>query len=89
MKITSVTALNAYKLKVTFEDGISGVIDLSDFVTTGIFAPLSDTNLFNKVYTNGYSIAWSNELEIDAIAIYAEIVNKGPEEILNVNYATN
>jgi hypothetical protein len=28
------------------------------------------------VYTTGYSIAWSDELKIDVMTIYAEIVNK-------------
>jgi hypothetical protein len=39
----------------------------------------------------GYSIAWSDELEIDAIAIYAEILDKKAQDILaaNLNYATN
>jgi hypothetical protein len=34
---------------------------------------LKDKKQFAKVYTNGYSVAWSNELEIDATTIYLEI----------------
>ncbi|MES2427382.1 MAG: DUF2442 domain-containing protein [Bacteroidota bacterium] len=91
MKAVSVNALPEYKIQVTFDDGVSGVIDLKDFIGKGIFSELLKTELFNKVYTTGYSIAWSEELEIDMIAIYAEIVNKKPEDILSasLNYATN
>jgi hypothetical protein len=91
MKINSVTALTGFRLQVMFDDGVSGIIDLSDFIETGIFSSLKDIELFNKVYTNGYSIAWSDELEIDALNAYAEILNKDPKEKLNVNtnYASN
>ena len=91
MKAINVTALPGYKLKVTFDDGISGTIDLKQFVENGIFSVLKDKHLFNKVYTTGYSIAWNEDLEIDALTIYAEIANKRPEDILsdNLNYASN
>lgn len=91
MKAINVSVLPGYKLQVTFDDGVSGIINLKDFIGTGIFSALKDEDLFNKAYTTGYSIAWSDELEIDAIAIYAEIINKKPEDILSVNlsYASN
>jgi len=91
MKVTDVTVIPEYKLKVTFDDGVSGIIDLKDFIGSGIFSILKDEKLFDKAYAAGYAIAWNNELEIDAIAIYAEILNKKPEDILSpeLNYAAN
>jgi uncharacterized protein DUF2442 len=91
MKVISVNPLHNYKLQVSFDDGVSGIIDLKDFVINGIFSVLQNDDTFNKVYTNGYSVAWSDELEIDSLAIYAEILEKRPEDILaeNLKYATN
>ena len=91
MKVISVNVISGYKLQVTFDDGVSGIINLKEFIEHGIFAGLKDEQLFNKVYTTGYSIAWNEELEIDAITVYAEILNKTPEEVLsaNLNYASN
>ena len=91
MKITSVTPLSGYKLNIKFEDAVSGEIDLKSFIETGIFSVLQAPDLFNKVYTTGYSVAWSDELEIDALTIYAEILKRSPEEIFttNFNYAAN
>ncbi len=91
MKIINVGSIPGYKLHVIFDDGVSGVIDLKSFVGNGIFAPLTNEQLFSTAYTTGYSIAWSDELEIDAITIYAELLNKKPEEILaaNLTHATN
>ena len=91
MEIVQVVPLADYKLKITFTDGVTGFIDLRNYVTTGVFSVLQDAEMFNKVYTNGYSVAWSEDLEIDALAIYAEVTNKPIDEILNpdVKYATN
>ena len=64
------------------DQAVSGVIeDLSHLIQKGIFCELSDTSLFAKVYTTGEAIAWSDELEIDALNIYAKIVNKDPLEV--------
>ena len=76
MKVINVNAIPEYKLQVTFDDGVSGIIDLKDFIGKGVFSDLKNPELFNKVYTTGYSIAWSEELEIDAIAVYLEILNR-------------
>lgn len=76
MKAKNVIPLTGYKLQVEFEDGISGTVDLAKFIQGGIFSSLKDKELFNKVYTNGYSIAWNDELEIDSLTVYKEILNQ-------------
>lgn len=86
MKVISVKALPKYRILVLFEDGVTGEIDLNELVGIGIFAELKDENLFSKVYSPGYSIAWSEELEIDAFAIYAELLSKRPENVLKSTY---
>lgn len=91
MKVIGVSPLPDYKLQVTFDDGVSGIVDLKDFIKNGIFSVLQNEDSFNKVHATGYSVAWSDELEIDALVIYAELLNKKPEDIFstNLNYATN
>jgi high-affinity K+ transport system ATPase subunit B len=83
MKATDVKALAGYKINVMFEDGVSGVIDLYDLVQKGIFKTLQDVANFQKVYTTGSSIAWSDELEIDADNIYAELMHAEPAKLLH------
>jgi hypothetical protein len=76
MKIESVYFVEGYTLHVKFQDGIEGDVDLSDLVSEGIFKVLQDKELFSKAYTNGYSLAWSDELEIDADNLYLEITGE-------------
>ncbi len=91
MKVVSVDPLHNYKLKVTFDDDVSGIIDLKKFIQNGVFSILQNEDAFNRVYTNRYSVAWSDDLEIDSLTIYAEILNKNPQDNLveNLKYATN
>jgi hypothetical protein len=83
MKVREVKYIAEYTISIKFDDGINGTIQLSDLVQKGIFKLLQDKSEFAKVYTNGYSIAWSNELEIDATTIYAELTGKHFLEILS------
>ena len=93
MLVATVIPVNDYKLEVSFDDSISGIIDLKSFIDTesGIFKVLLNKDLFNSVYTTGYSIAWNEELEIDALTVYEELVNKTPENAISgkPGYATN
>ena len=91
MKITEVEYLSDYKLHVKFEDGVEGDIKLDDLVGKGIFRHLQNKELFSKAYSTGYAISWSEELEIDAYAIYFEITGKKMEDILpsRNTYASN
>jgi hypothetical protein len=91
MKITEVKYLSDYKIELSFEDGVSGSIDLSELVEEGIFMILKDKEQFARIYSTDYSIAWSEELEIDVAELYAEISGKSPQAFFDSNstYATN
>jgi hypothetical protein len=91
MKIQEVKYISDYIISIKFDDGVNGTIELNDLVQKGIFKVLQDKNQFAKVYTNGYSIAWSNELEIDATKIYSDLTGKNFGEILSpkLTHASN
>ena len=91
MKLLSVTHKEGYLLRVYFEDDVNGEIDLSDLVNKGVFQTLKDVSQFKKAYSTGYSIAWTNDLEIDSLSIYLQLTGKSLQEIHQtpVSYATN
>jgi Protein of unknown function (DUF2442) len=76
MKLQEVTYQSDYTIQVKFTDGVVGSVDLTDLVEKGIFQVLKDKEKFSKPYSTGYAIAWSEELEIDAATVYAEIDGK-------------
>ena len=49
VKITKVKVLNAYRLDLTFDDGVCGIVDLSELVGKGVFALWRDPQAFEQV----------------------------------------
>jgi hypothetical protein len=79
-----VTALPGSKIRVDYADGVSGIIDLSDSVGYGVFAPLRDEAFFNKVHIGDHGqIAWTDEIEICPDAAYLEITGKISREAVH------
>lgn len=79
-----VTALTGYKIRVDYVDGVSGVVDLSDSVGRGVFAPLKAEAFFKKVHLGDHGqIAWSDEIEICPDAAYLEITGKTSREAVH------
>lgn len=78
-----------YTLEVVFEDDVAGRVDLSDLTKDGIFQALRSPSKFSQVYVghDGSCVAWNDQLEIDALQLYADVTGKTPEEILSAAYA--
>ncbi len=91
MKVEEVIYKSDFTIQVKFNDGVVGYFQLNELVEKGIFQELKDLNKFSKVYSTGYSIEWSDELEIDAATIYAEITGKSIGEVIKPKliYASN
>ena len=72
-----VIALPDYRLEISYPDGMTGVIDLSDSVGKGVFTPLQDEAFFKTVHVGQFGqIAWSEDIEICSDAAYLEIAGK-------------
>ena len=79
-----VEPLSEYRLRVRYADGVEGVIDLSDQVGYGVFAPLRDEALFRTAHIGDRGqIAWSDELDICPDSAYLEITGKAPARAKN------
>jgi hypothetical protein len=78
--IISAQAIHPHQIRLRFEDGIEGTIDLTHIIEfSGIFAPLQDPDYFSTVQVNPEigTITWSNGADLDPDVLYA-IVTKQP-----------
>jgi hypothetical protein len=81
-KPIEVRALPGYKIFVRYEDGASGVADLSHLAGKGVFSFLSDPREFAKVHIGpGGAIAWNDDVELCPDRIYMEVTGKKPEDV--------
>ena len=58
--VTKVEYLSDYKLRLKFEHGVEGVIDLQPELYGEIFEPLLNKSLFQQVYLTSRTIEWPN-----------------------------
>src|SRR6266487_4968562 len=75
------TALPGYKLKVEFEEGVNGTIDLSKWKGKGVFEYWNNEDNF-KLFkiTADKKIEWGEEIDMDPDAFYLKLVDKSFEE---------
>ena len=77
--VVEVRPLDGYRLHLTFEDGVKGVVDVAELVRfDGVFAPLKERNQFVavRVHEELGTIVWPNGADLDPDVLYAEITRR-------------
>jgi hypothetical protein len=77
--IVQVTPVGDYRLRLRFEDGVEGVVDIARLVGfDGVFASLRDLTKFRQVRVNEElgTIVWPNGADLDASVQYAHITDQ-------------
>lgn len=72
--IVKVKPLKNYRLHLWFEDGINGVVDISQQVVfRGIFEPLKEPSYFERVEVDNDlgTICWPNGADLDPDVLYS------------------
>ena len=91
-KIKSIQAVEKYKLKIVFQDGISGPYDVSNLARKGVFKIWDSGNSFFEVFVNPESgaISWPGDIDIDTINVYCSIKGISPEKYFQnkIDHAT-
>jgi hypothetical protein len=75
-KLETAIALDGYKLALTFNDGVSGVVDLSDLKGKGVFEYWNDENNFKKFEIVWNALTWNEDIDMDGDSFYLQIINK-------------
>jgi hypothetical protein len=78
-----VKPLPGHRIWIEYNDGQSGEIDLSHLTGQGVFKAWDEPGCFEKVrITSHRSIAWNDDIELCADALYMELTGKSVEEVM-------
>jgi hypothetical protein len=81
-KVLKVTVLQGYSLKLEFDDGVSGTVDLSDLTGKGVFALWCDRAAFEQVRVGpSGELVWSDQVDLCPDALYLKVTGKKPEDV--------
>jgi len=74
-KVISVNPLEKYRIRIKFDDGAEGVLDISDCAGKGVFKSWETENSFDKVFISKETgaITWPGEIDIDTLNCYLQI----------------
>jgi len=76
-RVKSVEPLPGFRLRVEFEDGVSGVVDLSGELFGEMFEPLRDEAYFRRVGLDEFGvICWPNGADLAPDALHQELAAK-------------
>jgi hypothetical protein len=85
MMIIEAKALPDYRLELQFDNGESGVVDLSEFVGRGVFAAWEQPGVFEQVrVTREGAVEWPGELDMCPDALYLRMTGKKPEDLFPI-----
>ena len=74
-EIVAVQPLEKYRIRVRFEDGTEGEVDLSDLVGKGVFAAWTEDGNFEQVFVDPESrtVAWPGGIDLCPVTLYRDI----------------
>jgi hypothetical protein len=82
LKVTKVSVINKYCLELTFNDGVCGVVDLSDLVGKGVFDLWRDPQIFKQVQIGPFGeLVWLDKIDLCPDSLYLKVTGKKPEDI--------
>lgn len=77
--ITDATYLNAYKIKVKFNDGTEGTVDLESTIINDhreIFKALKEQDQFRRFKVDADTLVWENGLDLAPEYLYDLTIKK-------------
>ncbi len=79
--VTALEILPAYRLRVRFHDGLSGIVDMARLIHSpdaGVFTPLSDETLFAQAFIAYGAVTWPGESpDLAPDAMHKAITERG------------
>ncbi len=71
--VVEVKPESGYSLFVRFKDGLCGRVQFARQELTGVLAPLTDVEFFERVFVDQGAVAWPGEIDLAPDAMHADI----------------
>jgi hypothetical protein len=73
MRINNVRPLSNYRLQIISEEGITGIFDVTPYLSYEAFESLKEMSEFRKISNGGYFVEWECGADLSADTIEAKM----------------
>jgi hypothetical protein len=81
-KVTRIKVLKDYRLELAFDNGKSGVVDLSHLAGKGVFSAWTDYTVFQEVRIgDSGELIWNEQIDLCPDALYLQATHQRPEDV--------
>jgi hypothetical protein len=81
--IVALAYRHGYVYRITFDDGLEGDVDFTEYVGAGpIFEPLRDLGFFRQARIEGGTICWPNGADVAPETLYSRIESTRQQSVL-------
>lgn len=72
-----------HRIRVCYDDGVEGVIDLSHLTDRGVFKAWNDHTFFEKVRVGNFGlVCWPNDIDLCPDALYMQLTGISVENYM-------
>ena len=69
-------------MHLTFDDGVSGIVDVADLAGRGVFEIWNERKVFEAVSIGDYGeLRWGTSVDLCPDSLYLRLTGKKPQEI--------
>ena len=79
-RVSKVTVLEGYRLKLVFDNGEEGIYDCSDLLDFGVFQEFRNRVYFGLARVVHGTVAWPHEQDICPDTLYLKSVRTQPDD---------
>jgi uncharacterized protein YkvS len=75
--VTKAELREDYKIYIEFNDGLSGIVDFTNKITTdhrAIIRELTDKDKFNKIKIERHTLCWDNGVDFAPEYLYEQVI---------------
>ena len=82
MRIVTANALPSYRIRLSFDNGEEGIVDLAELAGQGVFRAWETPGVFERVVVTAEgAVEWPGEIDLCPDALYLRMTGKKPEEL--------
>jgi hypothetical protein len=81
-RITSVKPMKNYQIHLEFADGLTGIVDLSEYAGKGVFSIWNDYRVFKNVEIGSSGeLIWGDAADLCPDTLYMKLKKIGPKDL--------